>query len=482
MIFINLFELFVKIGVDDQASGEISTLSQKLGNGLKAAAAIGTAAVTAAGAAFTATTAAAVKSYAEYEQLVGGAQLLFGSAYDSVSKKSAEAYKTVQISQSQYLQQVNGFATGLKTALGGNARAAAELADKIIIAQADVVAATGASQEAVQSAFSGIMRSNFTMLDNLQLGITPTKEGFQSLIDKVNEWNTANGEMTNYQMGNLADMQSALIDYIEMQGLAGYATNEGANTISGSVATMKAAWENLVTGVATSNAEIDVLLSNFLTSVQNVAANIAPVVARVIDNILTLLINNGPAMIAQGGEQLNKFIVGLTAKMPEVIKFILDMVIAMGKALIDSLPYIIALGLSFLASIRSAMIEKAAEIGSSIVDGIKSGIQNAWNGLVAWFNGIWDSLFSNRQIDVSAGGSTYSVNGSHANGLDYVPFNGYIAELHKGERVLTAEENKNYNAGKTVSIVQNIYSQAKTAADLMEEALYKQEEAVLLGV
>ncbi len=37
------------------------------------------------------------------------------------------------------------------------------------------------------------------------------------------------------------------------------------------------------------------------------------------------------------------------------------------------------------------------------------------------------------------------INGSHANGLANVPFNGYVAELHKGERVLTASENKNYN-------------------------------------
>lgn len=171
------------------------------------------------------------------------------------------------MSQNDYLQQVNGFATGLKTAMGGNAQAAAELADKVITAEADVVAATGNSQEAVQNAFNGIMRSEFMMLDNLKLGITPTKEGFQQLIDTVNEWNEENGKATEYTIDNLADCEAALVDYIDMQGLAGYAANEAADTIEGSTASMKAAWENLATGMANNNADMTELVQDFVDSV-----------------------------------------------------------------------------------------------------------------------------------------------------------------------------------------------------------------------
>ena len=159
----NLFELFVKIGVDDQASDKISNLSSKLGKGLKTAAKIGVAAVGAAATGITALTTAAVKNYAEYEQLVGGAELMFGKAYDTVAKNAQDAYKTVQMSQNEYLQQVNGFATGLKTALGGNEQAAAELAHNIVKAEADIIAATGNTAENVQNAFNGIMKSNFTI-------------------------------------------------------------------------------------------------------------------------------------------------------------------------------------------------------------------------------------------------------------------------------------------------------------------------------
>ena len=212
---------------------------------------------------------------------------MFGDAYDFVAEKARNAYKSVQMSQNDYLQQVNGFATGLKTALGGNVQAAAELADKVITAEADVVAATGNTQEAVQNAFNGIMKSNFTMLDNLQLGITPTKEGFQQLIDKVNEWNAENGEATAYTIDNLADCQAALVDYIEMQGLAGYAANEAAGTIEGSTASMKAAWQNLATGMADSSADMEGLTKDFVDSVFTAGRNIIPRVQQIVTGVGT---------------------------------------------------------------------------------------------------------------------------------------------------------------------------------------------------
>lgn len=230
---------------------------------------------------------AAYDSYAEYEQLAGGAELMFGDAYEFVAQKAKNAYKTVQMSQNAYLQQVNGLATGLKTSMDGNAQAAAELADKVITAEADVVAATGNSQEAVQNAFNGIMKSNYTMLDNLQLGITPTKEGFQQLIDTVNEWNEENGKATEYTIDNLADCQAALVDYIEMQGLAGYAANEAADTIEGSTASMKAAWENLATGMADDNANMTELVQNFVDSVFVAGKNIVPRVKQIVSGVGT---------------------------------------------------------------------------------------------------------------------------------------------------------------------------------------------------
>ena len=90
-------------------------------------------------------------------------------------------------------------------------------------------------------------------------------------------------------------------------------------------------------------------------------------------------------------------------------------------------------------------ISSFVNIGYEIVDSIMSGISAAWNGLVSWFNGIWNSLFGGLSVGVNVNTSSSGINGSHAGGLSYVPFDGYIAELHKGESVLTADEARGYN-------------------------------------
>ncbi len=388
----NLMDLFVKISVDDQASSQVETIGSKMKGGLATAAKVGAAAVAAAGAAVVAIGKQAIEQYSEYEQLVGGAELMFGDAYDFVAEKAKNAYSTVQMSQNDYLRQVNGFATGLKTALGGNAQAAAELADKIVNAEADVVAATGASQEMVQNAFNGIMRSNYVMLDNLQLGITPTKEGFQEVIDKVNEWNAANGEATNYVIDNLADAQSALVDYIEMQGLQGYAANEAANTIQGSIASMKSAYENFVIGLGDQNADIAELSTKLLESAEVVAGNLLPVIENILSSIGTMMQEKGPEMI-------EKFVSYAIEKLPQIIELGLKMVLSLVKGLANNLPKLVSSVLDMIATIVKTFVSSIPDIvsvGKQIVEGLWNGIKSmaSWitNKVKNFFSGIVDSV------------------------------------------------------------------------------------------
>ena len=391
----NLFELFVKIGVDDQASKNISNISSKLGNGLKKAAGIGLKAVTAASAGIAALTGAAVKNYAEYEQLVGGAELMFGKAFETVQKNAKEAYKTVQMSQNEYLQQVNGFATGLKTALGGNEQAAAELSHKIVQAEADIVAATGNTQENVANAFAGIMKSNFTMLDNLQIGITPTKEGFQEVIDKVNEWNKANGRATKYQMGNLADMQSALVDYIDMVGMSGYAQNEASKTISGSLASMKSAWSNLITGVADDSADFDELINNMVDSVATVGENIMPRVeksllgvSKLIEKLLPTIANKipnilskfAPKLLNSGFNILKQLVKGIKNNAKIIVNSAKDLILSFIDGMVDMFPDVIDAGIELLSGIVEAIPDVVANLAKNlpkISDAIIKGLGKA---------------------------------------------------------------------------------------------------------
>lgn len=454
----NLMDLFVKISVDDQASSQVETIGSKLKGGLVTAAKAGAAAVAAAGATIVAIGKQAIEQYAEYEQLVGGAELMFGDAYDFVAEKAKNAYSTVQMSQNEYLKQVNGFATGLKTALGGNAQAAAELADKIVNAEADVVAATGASQEMVQNAFNGIMRSNYVMLDNLQLGITPTKEGFQEVIDKVNEWNAANGKATNYVIDNLADAQSALVDYIEMQGLQGYAAKEAANTIQGSLASMKGAWQNLLTGVADDNANFEVLVSNFVDSLVGVGANIIPRINIVIQGLTQLitqasqtiiplavetLLQNLPSIVAAGMDLIMALVNGildnidllidctlqlidvvvnkLIENLPKLIDGGIKLIIALGRGLIEAIPQLV----SKIPEIITAIIEGFAsgayrilDIGKNIVEGVWQGIKNAAKWLKDKIFGFFDGII----------GGVKDFLGIHSPSKVFAGIGGFMAE------------------------------------------------------
>ena len=434
----NLMELFIKITADtsevDKSIGDTKKKALSFGDVLKAniAGQAIVAGVKAVAGAVKNIGEAAIQSYADYEQLVGGAKLMFGDAYDFVAEKAKNAYSTVQMSQNDYLQQVNGFATGLKTALGGNEQAAAELADKIINAEADVVAATGNSQEAVQNAFNGIMKSNYTMLDNLQIGITPTKEGFQEVIDKVNEWNAANGEATNYVIDNLADAQSALVDYIEMQGLQGYAANEAASTIQGSLASMKGAWQNLLTGVAADNANFEVLVSSFVDSLVGVGANIIPRINIVIQGLTQLitessqtiiplavetLLQNLPAIVAAGMDLIIALVNGILDNIDLLIDCTIELIDVVVDKLIENLPklidggirLIIALGIGLIEAIPqlvgkipeiiTAIIEGFAsgasrilDIGKNIVEGVWQGIKNAAKWLKDKVFGFFDDI------------------------------------------------------------------------------------------
>ena len=187
----NLFELFVKIGVDDQASDKISGLSSKLGNGLKTAAKIGTAAVGAAAAGITALTTAAVNNYAEYEQLVGGVQTLFGLQGQSLEEYAATvgkttdealdewlkyttgerkilnnaeiAFRTAGLSMNDYMETVTSFSASLIQSLDGDTAKAADYANQAIIDMSDNANKMGTSMEMIQNAYSGFSKQNYTI-------------------------------------------------------------------------------------------------------------------------------------------------------------------------------------------------------------------------------------------------------------------------------------------------------------------------------
>ena len=300
---------------------------------------------------------------AEYEQLAGGTQLLFGEAARSVIWASQEAYATLGMNQNEYLQQVNGFAIGLKTALGGDEQAAAQLAMRVVQAEADVAAATGVSSEAIQNAFNGIMKGNFTMLDNLQLGIVPTQEGFQAMIDSVNAWNEANGNATNYTIDNLADCQAALVDYVAMQGLAGHAGEGAASTISGSVGMMQAAWQNFLGTLSGSTDDIEGAIEGVVNSVSLVVENVMPAIEMFLDMIAYAL----PSMLEKILPVVQSVIMRIVELIPQLMPFMVDAINQAVTMIADVLPGIFPVVIDSLILILTNLIQVVCDMLPTLI-------------------------------------------------------------------------------------------------------------------
>lgn len=414
----DLFDVVAKIFLDksdyekglDQASIKTSKFGKVAGTALKAVTAAAAAAVVAGGTAAIAIGKQALENYKTYEQLAGGAQLLFGDAYKKVAENAANAYKNVQMSQNDYLRQVNGFAVGLSKALKGNKEAAADLADRIVTAQADIVAATGATQESVQNAFNGIMKGNFTMLDNLQLGITPTKKGMQSIVKEMNKWNKEQGRSTKYQMGNLADMQSALVDYVEYVGLAGYAQKEAADTIEGSLASTKAAWSDLLTGFARGDADLDSLINNLVDQATNLAGQVMPRIKSIMSGfseflgkalpeivpvITGFISENANELASAGAKILTAIIVGLIGALPELVNALPVMFAEIKSAIEENGDELKQAGIDLLSLIWQGIVEASTALwewvkstssmlGESFVTSFREMFSNIWNDITYW--------------------------------------------------------------------------------------------------
>lgn len=281
----NLLDLMVRIGVDDQASGKVGSIGDtmlgRLGGAAKAAAAAVAAGVAAVGAGAVAMGKSALDSYATYEQMVGGVDKLFGDASGKLQQYASQAYQTSGMSANQYMQQATSFSAALINSLGGDTARAADMADVAMRAMSDNVNVFGSNAEDVQNAIMGISRQNYTMLDNLKLGYAGTKEGMQQLIDDANAWGAANGEASDLSIDSFADCVQAIQQIQEKQGIAGTTAKEAAGTIEGSWTMAKAAWEDYLVGIANPDADMGQLTDQLLTAIGNVAANVGPRVVEI---------------------------------------------------------------------------------------------------------------------------------------------------------------------------------------------------------
>lgn len=497
--------LFGKVG------SAASTVGKGIFNVATNVAKVSVAATTAGAAAVSALTTLAVNSYADYEQLVGGVETLYKTSADKVQQYAADAYKTAGLSANEYMNTATTFAASLVSSLGGDTEQAAELANTAISDMSDNSNKMGTAMSSIQDAYNGFAKQNYTMLDNLKLGYGGTKTEMQRLLDDANKLNAAQGNYTKYSIDSYADVVSAIHDVQNAMGITGTTSKEASTTIQGSVNATKSAWSNLVTGIADDNANFEQLISNFVDSATTAASNILPRIeatlngaAKLIESLVPPIMAELPSLIETVLPQLAQsavnivqtLVTGISANAAQLIDSAIQIITVLGNGIYQMLPTVAQSALQIVLTLVSKLnenlpqmldtagqmliafvegvsehlpdimlaaasivetlltyfiehlpdiVEGAMQMGGAVIDGIIDGISAAWDSLVSWFNGLWDNLFGNRSVNVDVNSS--GTDGSHAGGLDYVPYNNYVANLHRGEMVLTADEADEYRKG-----------------------------------
>ena len=247
---------------------------------------------------------AAVDAYASYEQLVGGVDTLFKDASDDVQKYAAKAYKTAGLSANAYMEQATSFSASLLQSLGGDTKRAADYADRAIVDMSDNANKMGSSMRSIQDAYQGFAKQNYTMLDNLKLGYGGTKGEMERLIKDANRVKQANGEMADLSIDSFADVTEAIHIIQTEMGITGTTALEAEETITGSVASMRSAWENWLTGLGDSNADMRSLTHQLVDTVVIAAGNVIPRIGEIVSTLARTVAEKAPEVADRLGNAL----------------------------------------------------------------------------------------------------------------------------------------------------------------------------------
>lgn len=325
----NLLDLLVTVGVQDNASGAIDGISSgitgKLGSAAATAGKLVAGGIAAAAAGVVAITKMSFDAYTAYEQLAGGVETLYGDSADVAIANAQRAYQTAGMSANAYMEQMIGMSGSLIQSLGGDTEEAARVADTAIIDMSDNANKMGTSIDRIQDAYRGFARSNFTMLDNLALGYGGTRSEMERLLEDAERIKASQGEMVDYSIDSYADMVEAIHVVQTEMGISGITAQEAAEaiangtmtqeeafeamgttakeastTIEGSIKMAKAAWDNWLVALADDTADIGAMTDYLLDSIDTAASNVIPRLGIIASSIISHL----PEVVGAVAEQV----------------------------------------------------------------------------------------------------------------------------------------------------------------------------------
>ena len=225
----------------------------------------------------------------------------------------------------------------------------------------------GTSMDMIQNAYQGFSKQNYTMLDNLKLGYGGTKEEMQRLLEDAEKLSGIEYDISSY-----ADIVDAIHVVQTEMGITGTTAKEAATTIQGSLASMKGAWKNLLTGVADDNANFEVLVSNFVDSLVTAGENIIPRVKVTIQGVTNLisqasqsivplvlqtLIETAPSLISAGMDLVVALIDGISSNAYSIGECIMDIISVILEKLSESIPELLIAGVNIVFGLVQGLIE-----------------------------------------------------------------------------------------------------------------------------
>lgn len=376
----------------------------------------------------------AIMSYADYEQLVGGVETLFGAGgktieeyaesvgktvdevrdeYDNlmaaqteVLQNASNAYKTAGLSQNDYIETVTSFSASLIQSLGNDTAAAAAYADRAIVDMSDNANKMGTDMASIMNAYQGFAKGNYTMLDNLKLGYGGTQSEMQRLIADASRLTDVQEELGITVDANSMSFDNVVNAISVMQaqmGIAGTTSAEAMSTISGSLNMVQAAWSNMLTGMADDNADFDQLIDNFVESALAFGGNIIP-------RIKTTIQGMGRMISGLMEELVPQLIAEIPPLIEDCVPMLLSAIGSVVQTLLSSLPSMIRSFTSIIPSIVSSIVSAAPQMvhaGMLIIRSLIAAITSTAPELIAaipeLISRILDTFISNLPMILNAG-------------------------------------------------------------------------------
>ena len=297
------------------------------------------------------------------QQSLGGVETLFKDSADTVKEYAAQAYRTVGLSANDYMEQTTSFAASLLSSVSQDTDAAAQLANMAMVDMADNANKMGTDMQDIQNAYQGFAKQNYTMLDNLKLGYGGTQAEMQRLLNDATKISGV-----KYDLGNLADMYSAIHIIQQEMDITGTTAKEAATTLTGSFAAMKAAAENVM-GNWSTGADLTEPLQALADTAQTfLVDNLLPMIGNVLAGIPEIVYSLVPELLQTGTELLSSLAQGFTEGIPEFFSTALPQLLAFTDQLRDNAASFVDAGLNLITQLLNGLVAGLPDLIAYVPD------------------------------------------------------------------------------------------------------------------